>query len=142
MKYYIAYGSNLNLEQMKDRCPTACPISTGWVQDYELLFRGYPNRAVATIEPSIGSKVPVLVWGIQQGDEQRLDRYEGFPSLYRKESLQVQLNTQETLTAMLYLINGGHINSPSLPYYKTIEQGYLENNLDISYLKQAVQKCL
>lgn len=50
-KKYIAYGSNLNLEQMARRCPTAKVIGAGEIRDHELLFRGYPKSAVATVEP-------------------------------------------------------------------------------------------
>ncbi len=38
-KKYIAYGSNLNLEQMARRCPTAKVIGAGEIRDHELLFR-------------------------------------------------------------------------------------------------------
>jgi len=48
-KYYIAYGSNLNKEQMKSRCPDAVPVGTSEIKNYTLLFKGHPNRAVATI---------------------------------------------------------------------------------------------
>ena len=39
-KLYIAYGSNLNLGQMKYRCPTAKVAGTSEIKDYKLLFRG------------------------------------------------------------------------------------------------------
>ena len=37
-KLYIAYGSNLNLEQMKFRCPTAKLVGKGTIENYELQF--------------------------------------------------------------------------------------------------------
>ena len=36
-KVYVAYGSNLNMEQMRDRCPTAEFIGTGAIENYESL---------------------------------------------------------------------------------------------------------
>ena len=63
-KKYIAYGSNLNLEQMARRCPTAKVIGAGEIRDHELLFRGYRESAVATVEPKKGASVPVLIWEI------------------------------------------------------------------------------
>ncbi len=79
-KLYIAYGSNLNLSQMKHRCPTARVIGTSELKDYELVFRGSGHNAVATVEPCKGSTVPVLLWSIKPDDEKALDRYEGYPS--------------------------------------------------------------
>ena len=39
-RYYIAYGSNLNVQQMRWRCPGARIIGTSELQDYRLLFKG------------------------------------------------------------------------------------------------------
>ena len=86
-KKYIAYGSNLNLEQMARRCPTAKVIGAGEIRDHELLFRGYPKSAVATVEPKKGAGVPVLIWEIGPEDERNLDIYEGYPRLYGKVTI-------------------------------------------------------
>ena len=62
-KYYIAYGSNLNLEQMKMRCPDSKLIGTGMLNNYQLLFRSNNrHNAVATVEPCLGEKVPVGIF--------------------------------------------------------------------------------
>ena len=39
-RYYIAYGSNLNIPQMRWRCPSARIIGTSEIPDYRLLFKG------------------------------------------------------------------------------------------------------
>ena len=39
-RLYMAYGSNMNLEQMADRCRTAEVVGKGILKNYELLFRG------------------------------------------------------------------------------------------------------
>ena len=50
-KLYIAYGSNLNLEQMKFRCPTAKLVGKGTIENYELQFKGMPHCSVASPFP-------------------------------------------------------------------------------------------
>ena len=80
-RLYIAYGSNLNLEQMKRRCPTAEVMGKTILRGWSLWFRGSRHSAVATIERKRGGKVPVLVWKIQPRDEASLDRYEGVPHM-------------------------------------------------------------
>jgi hypothetical protein len=104
---YIAYGSNLNLQQMAFRCPTAKVIGASKIKDYELLFRGGRRGSVATVEPLKGSHVPVLLWELKEKDLQALDRYEGYPHFYRKEILDVELNGK-TISAMVYIMNDGH----------------------------------
>ena len=77
---YLAYGSNLNIKQMKIRCPYAKPSGTFYMPNYRLVF-----RRVADITKSEGNKVPIGVWKITKQCEIALDRYEGYPTLYRKE---------------------------------------------------------
>lgn len=138
MKYYIAYGSNLNTEQMRWRCSTARKLTVGEIKDYRLEFRGKKESAVATIVPSKGNVVPVLVWKIERSDEKSLDRYEGFPYLYRKESIKIEADGK-SLTAMAYVMNESYdIGMPSDYYLNTILEGYEEAGFDTNILMDAV----
>ncbi|MGE4273233.1 MAG: gamma-glutamylcyclotransferase family protein [Desulfitobacterium sp.] len=139
---YIAYGSNLNLPQMAFRCPTAKVVGASEIKDYELLFRGGRKSSVATVEPLKGSSVPVLLWKLKERDLQSLDRYEGFPSFYRKEILEVELRGK-TVPAMVYIMNEGHpFGSPSDYYLNTILEGYQSAGFDTEFLEQAVEKSI
>lgn len=60
-RYYLAYGSNLNVRQMAWRYPTAKAVGTAIIKDYELLFKGSKTGAYLTIEPKSGAEVPVAV---------------------------------------------------------------------------------
>ena len=108
-KLYVAYGSNLNMSQMKDRCPTAEFVGTGIIQNYELQFKGSLHGAHATIAPKVGSSVPVGVWTIQKRDESSLDFYEGYRKqgycYYDKEQIPVKMDDGSTLTGMVYIMN-------------------------------------
>ena len=133
---YLAYGSNLHIEQMQRRCPTAEVLGTSTLLGYRLVFNG-----VATIEPAPDRSVPVLLWDIKPADEPPLDRYEGFPHLYRRETVQVELNGK-TVDAMVYIMNSEGIAPPSPYYYDVIRQGYEMNGLDIAVLEQARRESL
>lgn len=132
-KLYIAYGSNLNLRQMSRRCPTAKPIGTGMLKDYQLTF-----RSVATIEKVLGAETPVGIWEITPSDEIALDRYEGYPHLYRKEIVTVTTKKGE-VDAMVYIMNTGQAMMPNRNYYDTIEEGYMDVGLDTTYLHEALE---
>lgn len=90
-RYYIAYGSNLNIRQMKFRCPTARIIGTATLPDYELLFKGSKTGSYLTVEPKKGKSVPVAVWETTEADEAALDRYEGFPTFYYKAEMELPI---------------------------------------------------
>ena len=133
---YIAYGSNINLEQMAYRCPHSKVVGTSEIKDYELEFRG-----VATIVPNKGAIVPVLIWELDERDLPVLNRYEGWPRLYRQETMFFELNGRE-VEGMAYLMNYGELSPPSPQYYNTILQGYRENGLDEKYLQTALENSL
>nr|DAN69523.1 MAG TPA: hypothetical protein [Caudoviricetes sp.] len=133
-KLYVAYGSNLNMMQMGYRCPTASVVGTGKIIDYKLTF-----RRVATIEPCVKKEVPVAVWKIEDSDERALDRYEGYPTMYRKEMIDVELESGKTLKAMVYIMNYGKPSLPYKEYLNTIIKGYEDVGLDPSYLLEAIE---
>ncbi len=130
---YIAYGSNLNLTQMAGRCPTAEAVGKAVLRGWRLAF-----RSVATIERCAGYNVPVLVWKLQPQDEHALDRYEGWPHLYYKETLKISLGGKRR-TAMVYIMNrDAHPCSPPVrSYMRTILEGYESAGFDPGILYRA-----
>lgn len=137
-KLYLAYGSNMNQRQMAFRCPTAEVVGTSELKGYELLFRGGRRGAVATVEPKEGGTVPVLLWKIRRQDEEALDRYEGYPRLYEKQVLQVEIDGKE-VSAMGYVMTPGHeFGIPSEGYADVIWEGYGHCGLDTKPLEDAI----
>lgn len=137
-KIYIAYGSNMNIEQMANRCPTAMRVGTAELKNYMLTFRGGHDSAVATVEPKPGGSVPVVLWSITPADEAALDRYEGWPWLYRKERAAVTCNGKP-LYGMIYIMNNGHpYGKPGPYYYSIILDGYIANGIPVDFLRDAV----
>lgn len=138
-KLYVAYGSNLHLEQMAHRCPDAKPFGTGVLKNYSLTFWGNARgNGVATVLPGADTDVPVVLWEISAADEKNLDRYEGFPYLYRKENIDVLMDDGSTATGMIYLMNHGQPTHPSDYYYNVIASGYRSFGFDTDFLDDAV----
>lgn len=139
-KYYIAYGSNMDLDQMEYRCPNAELIGTGMVEGYGLLFKGSRTGAYATIEPEEGGRVPVLVWQLGCGDEENLDRYEGYPTFYYKKDIKVMVDGRP-LTGMVYIMDERRASGrPSDNYYGVVEKAYYKFGFDKAILKSAFDK--
>ena len=140
-RYYIAYGSNLNVEQMMRRCPGAKPIGTAMLEHNILYFRGSGSGYYLTIEPKIGSKVPVAVWEVTPEDEEALDRYEGYPRFYFKYdyTLKVRLLDEETtkeLRCFAYVMTEGRrVGLPTNYYLTTCMKGYRDFGFDTKILE-------
>ena len=130
---YFAYGSNLNHEQMKERCKNSKYIKNIFLEGYKLSFctidRDY---GVANIVKKLDSKVPGGVWKISTNDEKKLDYYEGFPIKYTKDFF--TLNDEKV---MFFIIKRQYSFKPPQRWYvDIINQGYKDCNMDIEYLKK------
>lgn len=129
-RLYIAYGSNLNVRQMKTRCPKARLVGTASLENHILYFRGSLTGSYLTIEPKIGAIVPVAVWEVTLSDEKALDRYEGYPSFYYKQDYTLQVTSMDktkktTLDCFAYVMRLDRpIGIPSNYYVYTCLEGY------------------
>ena len=139
---YLAYGSNLSIEQMDYRCSDAKIVGKAVLKDWKLVFRYH-----ATIEPCAGCSVPVLVWEISPRDEKRLDRYEGFPKYYVKRNVDVEMtdldgkNPRKVMAMVYIMAEGSELQAPSETYYGTIAEGYDRLGFDKKILEEAIHDC-
>lgn len=142
-RYYLAYGSNLNVWQMKHRCPSARIIGTAEIEDYRLLFKGSLTGSYLTIEKQHGSVVPVGVWEVSEEDEKSLDCYEGYPTFYYKKELRINVKGIRTglvrnRKAFVYIMHEDRsFGLPSAYYVKTCLQGYARFRFDSIFLEKA-----
>lgn len=138
-KYYIAYGSNMDEEQMAYRCPMARLLGRTELEDYRLLFKGSKTGAYATIEPEEGSRVPVLVWIIGKEDEKSLDRYEGYPVFYYKKDLEIDLDGKRVAALVYIMDESREYGKPSERYYGVLERAYRKYGFPMEILTEAYE---
>ncbi len=131
--FYAGYGSNLNIEQMKSRCPKSKLISKSVILDWTLVFRG-----VADIICKKNSKLNIGIYKITEECEKSLDKYEGFPKLYNKKYFKIQLNEKEE-DVLTYVMNPKYsLGPPCERYFKLIVEGFKSWKLDKKFLFDAV----
>ncbi len=137
-KYYLAYGSNLNLNQMGYRCKTAKPIGSMILHDYRLVYKGREDGyAYLTIEKCEGSVVPLGMFEVSYLDTVSLDNYEGYPIFYSKCYIPIKIG-DKTKKALIYVMNENFdYHLPSKQYEKTCEEGYSDFGFDKSILDKA-----
>ena len=143
-KYYLAYGSNLNKEQMAVRCPDAEAVGTARIRDYELLFKGSRTGAYLTIEPKKGKSVPVGVWKVTEEDERKLDFYEGYPNFYYKKELPVVVKRDgknELKNCFIYIMHENRKKGvPTSWYVNVCIQGYYDFGFSPEELVETYRK--
>jgi hypothetical protein len=138
-KIYAAYGSNMNIKQMQYRCPKAKVLGIAKLKNYRLVFRGM-TKGVANIERQNGRTVPIVLWSITPECEKALDIYEGYPGLYIKKTVDVNMSSS-LIKAMAYVMIKHYENSPAKPlkhYIDTIWNGYVANKIPVRILREAI----
>lgn len=116
---YAAYGSNLDPDQMRTRCPHSPSRGSGWLVGWRLTFGGEDlgwEGALATVVEDPDDHVFVMVYDVPAQDEAELDRWESADSgLYRKIRVRVQTLRGEQL-CWLYVLDGYEGGLPSARY--------------------------
>jgi len=130
---YFAYGSNLNLFQMKRRCKDSVFIKKYELKGYRLNFRS--KYRAADIEKNKNSLVPGALFEISKSDEKKLDVYEDFPVLYKK--LYFSYYNKKVMTYIM--VNKTEFRYPTERYLNVVKRGYKDCKLDMKYLKIALQ---
>jgi len=113
---YAAYGSNMDPEQMLERCPHSPAAGTGWLAGWRLTFGGEElgwDGALPTVVPDPADQVFVALYEIAPHDVAVLDNWEGADTgLYNKIHLRVSTLDGEML-AWVYVLDGYEGGLPS-----------------------------
>lgn len=123
--YYFAYASNLNRDQMKERCPDSKPLFTATLPNYKLVFEGWSRQwrgGYANIRLFRGEKVRGAVYEVTEQCLQRLDKFE---SPYKRFKVTVYDEDREAIEAIAYIrTQQTESTKPSQEYLATIQQGF------------------
>ena len=133
---YFAYGSNLDPEQMRRRCPSTEAVGPARLPEHRLFFAGasrnWNGGGTATLEPDPTVHVPGFLYRISGDDLADLDRYEGS---YRRERLAVHVPRGDESLAWVYIRkNDTPIRAPSRRYLAVMAHAYGRLGYDLDEL--------
>ncbi|HEY96320.1 MAG TPA: gamma-glutamylcyclotransferase [Dehalococcoidia bacterium] len=125
MPYYFAYASNLDKNQMKERCPESKPLYKAALPNYKLIFADWSRQlrgGKATIILFKGERVLGAVYEVTDQCMNRLDKYE---TAYSRIKVNVFDEDGESVEAITYIKSGQpQVAKPSQEYLSIIQQGY------------------
>jgi gamma-glutamylcyclotransferase (GGCT)/AIG2-like uncharacterized protein YtfP len=119
VELYAAYGSNMDLVQMAQRCPHSPVRGSGWLEGWRLTFGGEDiswEGALATVVEDDAERVFVVLYEITENDARALDSWDGATLGYYSK-IKVRVQTLEgDLLAWLYVLNAYEGGLPSARY--------------------------
>ena len=120
MRFYFAYGANMDVETMSSRCRNARPIGAAILSRHRFVIM---EPGFANVLRDGRHAVHGVLWKLPFADLPALDRYEDVHlGLYRKEVRAVSSANGAVVAAMLYV--------GATPARADPAPGYLENILD------------
>lgn len=135
---YFAYGSNMERVLLKRLCPKAKFVTAAVLPDHALAFSGNSpmwGGGIATILEKPGRQVEGVVWEISEAERKALDEYEGFPSLYLRQEMQVRTHSGKVFAVFAYIMdNPGRETPPSKRYKQLLINGAEEHGLSDEYI--------
>ena len=130
---YFAYGSNLCIRQMNNRCPNNSKIGMGKLKGHRWIItkRGYANVIKSSDEDVWG-----IIYQISMSDKEKLDVYEGVSKkCYVKENLDILIDgkIQNCLT---YVDPVTDIGIPTSTYANVINESLCDSKLPQEYVEK------
>ena len=139
----FTYGSNMNINRLKERVPSAIKICNASVEGYKFSF----NKRSSVDGSARGNilqtnDVTVKVWGvvfeIAESDKSVLDLVEGLGKGYNEQQIDLFDDKGNVVRAQVYIADTRAINNEVLPFdwYKAfVVTGAEQNNLPADYIE-------
>ena len=146
---YFAYGSNLDPDQMRERCPGHRAVGMVRLRDHKLIFPRFSpdwGGGVASLQLSHGKDLWGMVYELTDEDLKVLDAREGFHTpadannRYEREPIWVELVRPEDgsvprrVRAWTYLARLANPSLPSRRYMDTVIKGARAHRLPDDYI--------
>ena len=134
--YYFAYGSNMNWQQMQQRCPSSKFVCVARLADYQFGITRHSrlrNCGTANIFPAAEKEVWGIVYEVSASDLATLDSFEDG---YRRETLPVHARGDGTrpLEVLVYIADiETNVPLPNAEYKRLILEGARHWKLPADY---------
>lgn len=145
---YFAYGSNMDFDQMRKRCPSARFVAKAKLEAHRISFPRWSkkrNSGVASVEPVNGEDTWGVVYQIDELDLGALDHKEGFDpnrapndNYYNRREVRVLRdgNKDDPLTVLIYIAVAEGAFKPNTKYLDTILRGAEQWCLPENYVEK------
>ena len=131
---YFAYGSNLDADQMRKRCPSSLPIGRAQLAHHRIDFTHFSRRwqgGAADVVPHSGASVWGVVYELDESDLTRLDRS---ATGYDRVFLRVEIAAGELEDAISYTVRSKGSYHPTRVYLEKMLRWGEHHELPHDYL--------
>jgi cation transport regulator ChaC len=146
--WYFAYGSNMNLAQIRSRCSRPVVVAIARLADHRLTFYGHTETwdgAMETVEPTPGYEVWGVIFQLSRLDWERLDewqgaRLDGAGQYFHFPVTVTDMDGQDHNVRIYKKDVQGEPRDPSHEYLEHIAHGAAENGLPPHYVEALLKR--
>lgn len=139
----FAYGSNMNINRLKERAPSATKLTNAFVSGYSLTCNKVSSDGSSKANIIQTGNTDDKIWGvlfeIDDNEKVNIDLAEGLGNGYNETTLNFIDTNNITQKAQVYIADENSTNNELLPYdwYKQfITTGAEQNELPSEYLEK------
>lgn len=137
----FAYGSNMNINRLRERVPSASKLTIAYLKGYNLFCNKISNDGSAKANITNSDNESDKVWGvlfvIDDNEKTNLDKVEGLGKGYNEMQLTFHDLKDQEYQAQVYVADENYINNELKPYdwyYEYILSGARQNQLPEDYI--------
>ncbi len=130
MVFYFAYGSNMNEKRMLSRGVSIKRRFSGTLKNWKLTFDKINNEVkgggFANIIPCKDSKVEGVIYETDEESIKKLDKFEGYPYNYGRETIIIKDKDNKEFNCIAYLVAFGKTKAnlkPTKEYLSHLLEG-------------------
>jgi len=139
----FAYGSNMNIDRLQERTPSAVKVSNASIKGYKFRCNKVSNTGSSKGNIVFTGDENDVVWGviyeIDDNEKPNLDRVEGLGQGYNQTTITVKNSDNQDEDVQVYVADPGAINENMRPfdwYRDFILSGTEQNKLPEEYIEE------
>src|SRR5215217_7609884 len=133
MPLYFAYGSNMDVAAMAERCPASRPIGIARLPRHRFMIA---REGYATVARDPRRTVWGILWDLALADVPALDRYEGVARRLYVKMAQPVLSERGPRRALVYVARSTAPGPPRLGYVEGVLAAAEAAGLPAAHLKE------
>jgi gamma-glutamylcyclotransferase (GGCT)/AIG2-like uncharacterized protein YtfP len=130
---YFAYGSNMDLMQMRDRCPRSEYVGNGKLSGFQFIIN---SRGVASIAVNSDRDVEGMMFEVTEACTVKLDRYEGVGEGYYEKCFVSDCDSG--VSGILAYVASDNVKGfvPRNGYFERIIASAIRTDFSVNYLEE------
>jgi len=132
--YYFAYGSNMNHDQIKERCSDSKFIKRVILKGYRFTYDGFSEKRAGSVANIIPSRNRTVHGGLFAINDDDLASLNGHESNYIQANVDVVDEDGNSYNAVVYLRDKQKKGKPNELYRKIVIKGAKDCDLPGEYI--------